>query len=812
VKSNLPACLSRIVRLSRLPAAAGGLLLAFLIATSAFAAEEQPPISVSGRYPHLAMFNHQGECGTGAVVPWAGRLWVITYGPHLPNGSDDKLYEIDPTLHEIARPESVGGTPADRMIHAESQQLIIGPYLIDTHRAVRVITPKQMPGRLTAAARDLTDPANRIYVLDMEGALYEVDVHTLAVNKLFARVAPGAHAKGAYTAQGRLVIANNGNDVVNKAKPAFNDPGYSADPEASGILAQWDGRQWTTIERREFTDVTGPGGIEGSPGDRSPLWAIGWDKRSVILKLLDAGKWTSYRLPIADYSYVARHGWYTEWPRIRDVGNGKLLMNMHGGWFDFPKTFSAANTSGVRPIGNYLKITGDFAPWNGRIVFGCDDASKMQNPLLGQSQSNLWFTTWDELGHCGQPSGNGGTWVDDAVKAGEFSVPYLLAGYASRTLHLSHASAVPVTFSMEIDADGTGNWKPWQSVTIAGHGYGWLPISPEVNGEWIRIKTDRDSIGTTAYFTYGSGGGAVENKALFAALTNVGDKQPASTGDLRPVGDDRGTLLFDSRAGAPADSASHQMFEVTSDLIFHRYSGAPAQATREVPADKGYAVSVDDASAIISDGKGTYRLPIGVAGSPGIDRANRQLREVVTERFLLNVGGSFFMVPRPTAGGALRMKPVCTHGKQIGDFCSWRGMLVMSGCNIAAKTDGHYFASATGPGLWFGDIDDLWKMGKPRGRGGPWHNTAVKAGQASDPFLMMGYDHKTVEISDDASATAHIALEVDVAADGRWETFRTIDVAPGATVTYEFPAAYCAHWIRARTDTACHATVMFTYD
>ena len=31
--------------------------------------------SVSGVYPHLAMLNDEGECGTGAVVPWAGDLW-----------------------------------------------------------------------------------------------------------------------------------------------------------------------------------------------------------------------------------------------------------------------------------------------------------------------------------------------------------------------------------------------------------------------------------------------------------------------------------------------------------------------------------------------------------------------------------------------------------------------------------------------------------------------------------------------------------------------------------------------------------------
>ena len=165
------------------------------------------------------------------------------------------------------------------------------------------------------------------------------------------------------------------------------------------------------------------------------VWAIGWDKRSVILKLLDAGQWRSYRLPIGDYSYVARHGWYTEWPRIRDAGGGKLLMNMHGQWFDFPKTFSTANTAGIRAIGDYLKITGDFCPWKvgGReqLVFGCDDASIMENPLALQSQSNLWFSSWDGLAKCGRPAGFGGPWVDDAVKAGEPSEPFYLPGIRS---------------------------------------------------------------------------------------------------------------------------------------------------------------------------------------------------------------------------------------------------------------------------------------------------------------------------------------------------------------------------------------------
>ncbi|MEM9236818.1 MAG: hypothetical protein AAGB14_08570, partial [Verrucomicrobiota bacterium] len=105
----------------------------------------------SGVYPHLAMFNTTAptECGIGAVVNWADRLWAVTYSPYHPHGSPDKLFQIDRELNISTHPKSVGGTPANRMIHEESDQLLIGPYLIDNQRKVRVIPPQVMPGRLT---------------------------------------------------------------------------------------------------------------------------------------------------------------------------------------------------------------------------------------------------------------------------------------------------------------------------------------------------------------------------------------------------------------------------------------------------------------------------------------------------------------------------------------------------------------------------------------------------------------------------------------------------------------------------------------
>ncbi len=199
-----------------------------LLAVLSTPATADDPRAISGIYPSLAMFNHEAECGTGAVVPWADRLWVITYGPHRPFGSTDKLYEITPQLEQIVRPESVGGTHVNRMIHPESGQLFIGPYAIGTDRSVRVIPPDHMPGRLTGIARHLTHPAERLYFATMEEGLYEVDVRTLAVtafirdgNRLpenfelktppapITSQLPGYHGKGLYSSQGRLIYANN---------------------------------------------------------------------------------------------------------------------------------------------------------------------------------------------------------------------------------------------------------------------------------------------------------------------------------------------------------------------------------------------------------------------------------------------------------------------------------------------------------------------------------------------------------------------------------------------------------------------------
>lgn len=529
----------------------------------------------SGIYPHLAAYNNEGECGHGAVVPWAGRLWVITYGPHCVYGSSDRLYEIAPNLERTVRPESVGGTHANRMIHKESNQLFIGCHAIDTKGSVRTIPWKVMPGRLTGAARHLTDPANRIYQATMEEGLYEVDVHTLAVKELIRdgnvdpkknknlqlsetaahSKLPGYHGKGLYTGQGRLVYANNGEQ----------DPRIKTDPTIpSGALAEWTGEgDWRLVRRNQFTEVRGPGDLTGNPHpDTDPIWSLGWDHRSVILMLLDGGTWHAYRLPKGSHSYDGSHGWNTEWPRIRDIGEPDLLATMHGTFWRFPRTFSLKRSAGIAPRSNYLKVVGDFCRWGDRVVLGCDDSAKSEfintRPFKnaqgapGQSNSNLWFIEPALLDRLGPAIGRGSVWLRDDVKAGAASDPYLFAGYDRRMIHLTHESSQAVSFTIEVDRQGDGRWETLRAVEVPAKGYAWHIFEAGEIGSWVRLKADRDAERASACFQYSNRDARpAANDTIFAGLAAPTSKQ-VSGGLLWSLGGTGTSWARPPRAPPPA--------------------------------------------------------------------------------------------------------------------------------------------------------------------------------------------------------------------------------------------------------------------
>ena len=113
--------------------------------------------------------------------------------------------------------------------------------------------------------------------------------------------------------------------------------------------------------------------------------------------------------------------------------------------------------------------------------------------------------------------------------------------------------------------------------------------------------------------------------------------------------------------------------------------------------------------------------------------------------------------------------------------------------------------------VWAGAIDDLWKLGKPAGHGGPWKDTQVQAGAHSDPYLIGFYDQKSLKLSHNAKEDVTFTLEADPVGNGPWMAYKTFTVKAGQTVSFSFPQHFSARWIRFKTDKACKATAWLDY-
>ena len=801
--------------------------------------KESSPVNFSGIYPHLAFYNNEGECGTGALVPWADRLWVTTYGPHLPFGSSDKLYEITPDLGRIVHPESVGGTPANRMIHRESNQLFIGPYVIDKDRNVRVIPPVQMPGRLTGNARHLTDPAGKIYYATMEEGFYEVDVKSLNVKLLYRdgnvktekadslieslplALLPGAHGKGLYSGQGVIVYSNNG-ELSKEAETQFDIE--------SGSLNEWDGKEWKLIRRNQFVEVTGPGGIFGNGNPESdPIWVTGWDHKSLLVGVRNDGHWSFYRLPKSSHSYDGAHGWNTEWPRIRDIGtpeNPYYLMTMHGMFWNFPRTFTSMNSAGLRPLSAYLKVIGDFCRWNNILVFGCDDSANkeflnkrkakgiIEGP--GQSNSNLWFTSLEKPGMLGPNSSEGAVWNSDNIKANEFSEPFLFAGWDNRSAWLKNEGEQSVSFTFETDIKGDNKWETLRIVSLAADESVNIFFDADQKGEWIRIAPDKTTKATVHFWYSGKDLRPSKPDSIFQGLAGV-DERKAGAGLLWGLGNNRHKLGF--LAGIVTDTKFTETGYYELDSLMNLVKSddhETASLIREKIAIPLNVVKIDSASVIIDDDQGRrWRLPKGNPEFTNLTNNSvvRICREVATERDLFNCSGTFYELPAENADGFAKIRPISSHKFRIYDYASYRGLLIMTGLEInTPENNSHIIRSADKKAsLWAGTIDDLWSMGKPIGEGGPWFNSTVRAGEPSDAYLIGFYDKRTLLLTHKSSKKVRFKIEADPIGDGQWMTYREVTVNPGETFNLIFPDSFQSRWIRFISDRDCSATAILKY-
>lgn len=461
--------------------------------------QAQTPVrEINGVFPNLTILGphkHRSESGIGALIPWADKLWMIGYVAHI-HGSRIGLYEISEDMSMRKHPESVTGTFANRMIHNPSDQAIIGPHFIDIDGNVRTCETLSKH-RLAAVSGHLTDPENKVYFLTMEGLFFECDVQSLQATQLFDfhdtfsmpdTIVP--HFKGMHTGNGRVVVADN----------SYNEGDFLGEHQ-SGHLAEWDGKSdyWTILEHTAFVEVGGKNQSMrfGKSIYGNPIFATGWDRRSVILKCYNdrSKQWTTYRLPKGSHSFD--HAWNTEWMRIREAQTERFIMDVHGIFYELPMMTWGGDVWGIKPISYHLRIVPDFCFWRGLFVMAGDQTDHG----VGQPQSGLLFQNVDDLWDYGKPTGWGAVWMDDPVKAGEVSQPFLMTGFDKKTLHLNNDGTSEVTFRVEIDHQGSGDFDVYKHISVPAGGYEAFVFPNGFSAHWVRIKVNRASV-VTANFVY----------------------------------------------------------------------------------------------------------------------------------------------------------------------------------------------------------------------------------------------------------------------------------------------------------------------
>jgi hypothetical protein len=205
----------------------------------------------------------------------------------------------------------------------------------------------------------------------------------------------------------------------------------------------------------------------------------------------------------------------------------------------------------------------------------------------------------------------------------------------------------------------------------------------------------------------------------------------------------------------------------------------------------------------------TYRLPKGSqAWEHAWNTEWMRIREAQTERFMVDAFGIFYEMPVMVYGGnPLPMKPVCNHLRVIPDYVSWRGFLVL------ASDQGDNAVGQPQSNLMFSHPDQLWSWGKPSGWGSVWQEEDIKAGIPSDPYLMNGFDKKTVHFKTKTAKFYAFDIEVDLLGNNEWVTYKTIQTDASGYVFHTFPAGYSAKWVRfkPKQDTE-KVTVHLTYE
>ena len=434
----------------------------------------------------------------------------------------------------------------------------------------------------------------------------------------------------------------------------------------------------------------------------------------------------------------------------------------------------------------------------------------------GQSNSNLWFTSTSLPDQLGPNTAEGAVWLNESVQAGDPAEPFLFAGWPHRCAWIKNDGNGSVRFSFQSSPDGR-LWEPLQAIAVKGGEAAWVRFTEEDKGEWIRVVADRSTKATVHFYYADEEERGTLPDEIFRGLSDVKGERTKG-GLLYGLGNNRRALGVHATTFSGAESSDVGYYELSGDMTLERKEDAETDRfMREKFAIPAGLISVDESSVLVVDDRGRrWRLPLGDDAFTGLtdNGALRIAREVATERDLFNCHGTFYELPAENADGFAKIRPIASHNFRINDYASYRGMLIMTGIDPdQGKENPRVIVSEDGmAAVWAGVIDDLWKLGKPRGRGGPWKNTAVNAGEPSDPYLMGFYDRRKLSLSHSLDAATTFVIEVEPVGHGPWMKYMEVTVRQGETFEHQFPDNFQSRWVRFTADKATTATAWLNYD
>jgi hypothetical protein len=420
------------------------------------------------------------------------------------------------------------------------------------------------------------------------------------------------------------------------------------------------------------------------------------------------------------------------------------------------------------------------------------------------------------LDKLGPNTAAGAVWLHDSVHAGIPSEPFLFSGWPLRSCWLSHKTRDTVRYTFEVDKMGDNKWESLKSITLSPESSSLIPFTSDESGEWIRVRAHRNTL-ATAHFTYGDRDDRdLQSPAMFEGVSLAGQEESLG-GLLYGLGNNQRRLGMAASLFKNSDERDFGYYELNEKLeLTGVHDPETKEFIRERFAIPEQVITLDSSSVlVVDDGGRRWRLPLGdTSFTKWTDAGSLRIsREVATERDLFSCHGTFYELPAENADGFAKIRPIASHSFRIHDYASYRGLLVMTGIDPDHAGDNpHIVTSSDGKAaVWVGVVDDLWKLGKPRGLGGPWYRSEVEKGEVSDPYLIGFYDKKSLEIFHESDLPRTFQIEVEPVGHGPWMKYLRVTVNPDEVFRHRFPEHFQSRWIRFRSESQTTVTTWLTY-